>query len=264
MNILDKRYLLPFVPLVLTCILLVYSFVYLDSFFIKMDENVYFKIESIIALLVITSYVFVITNTIYYGFDIFRKNEIVVKAKNSRPISRTLIRIAYWSTWGSILLSLGYSLFIFLYASKGFQDQTSFSEIITYNNLISLIVFIFFLIIDICVYYALKSISSNNPESHLSSTLEYLKNSLMMIDAPAILGIIIVFMISSMIEDYHNNGVTTLGSGHFGEIFSFNKDILPEIKHLTLMTFSAGAIAMQVIFSQVIFTVLGVKNAKSF
>lgn len=264
MRIFDKKYLLPFIPFVLTLLILFFLFNYLDSLFSKMDENVYFKIESIIALLVIASYIFVIANTIYYGFDIFRKNEIVIKAKNYTPISKILIRIAFWATWCSILVSILYSIYIFLYSNKGYQDQTSFSKIISYNNIISFFVFIFFLIIDISVYFALKAVSTNDTDPQSNITLDYLKSSIMMIDVPTLLGIVIVFLLTCIVKNYHNNGITGLGSDIYGKIFSYDESLLLEIKHLTVMSFSAGAIAMQVIFSQVIFTILGVKNAESF
>jgi hypothetical protein len=95
--------------------------------------------------------------------------------------------------------------------------------------------------------------------STLDSKRDYSWRSMFMIDLPTIIGILIVIGLSSYLQKGFYKELTPLGQSLFPGGSALN-DITEEINHLVIMFLSSGAIAMQIIFSQIIFIMLDIKK----
>jgi hypothetical protein len=256
------KYIIPFISIIWSLLFASFIFILLIIFEGKVFDdlnNKYFLFnnEKEIIILIVTSFIFAAMNTISYLIHIL--NTATKNYKNSRKVY--LLKLAQMVSilCFSSLIIYCVILMVFCYCVK----IEIIIQLLGINEYFSLIIFILFLLIDILsmkfMNVNINNVSDKGEKDEKEVDKEFVKRSIYFIDSPIILSLL-VFVCLIPLLNTHFNGITVNGVKQFNTLVYGPQKFIEHVKWISDGMFSVGAIAMQILLSQIIFLILAAMN----
>lgn len=233
-----------------------------------------FKASSILFISLLATIFLIFWNTVAFLWENRKLRQVDIKAKNAFIL--TIISILLTVIWFFSITNTGDSFFIFNQALKFFYPHSEpwFSE--KYGiELMSLLIFSIFFIIDYLFRLSIKNEQAeavargDQPTAlkHLELSNNFIRDSLLFIDLPVLIGVFAILMLAVYIDDERGlHDLTDMGKTIFTiELVDRKPKYLQPIQLKFIFEnfmhgFTTGAIIMHLASSQFVFGLLKTRD----
>lgn len=229
-------------------------------------------------ILLISNFVVVLVNMLYYSGDLERAAIDFKGAYGRRSSMISWARIVNWLAFVVLLLWIVVIIFVAPDSDRD-EDLSRFSALSEYNAILSLVIFLLFGIEDCLMWHSLGRAQKRSPLDpelfkNITASLAFARGSVLFIDIPAVLAAIGIYSFTQWALGlvHVSNGLTEHGAQVFNSVFGdflFTTRQLDQLKVKMLVEHinasvalgvAAGGQVMQLALSQIVFCMLHIKT----